>query len=540
MPVSNERSLTPAVSISGNTTSGRTHVGTLAAACIAVFIAQLANAMPISLNGVFQQSLHTTGSELTWIAAAFMVTVVVFEFTFGVLGDLFGRRRLVTAGALVLAVGAVVCALAPNVATLWVGSAINGLGAGAMYPGTLALIAAASPTPAVRARSIALWSGCIGGATAAAPAIGAVITTETGNWHIAFWVLAGLAVAAAVVTRVLSAESAAPQGRGLDIHGQITFAASLLLLMIAVIQGSSAGWGKPYVVWSFVVAGVLLTAFVMIEARSKTPILQIGLFRNRAFAVASLVTVLGMFGFLSAGFATSIWISAVQHQAPLKVALAFLFLAGPPFFLAPAVSRALRSVSPAIMLASGFTLMGAGSLLCLRLDVRDLSLLNFVLPDILIGIGFALSVASLTAVAINTVPLHLAGMASATTNMLRDFGFALGPIITGSVALSSAGSRMLAGLGPVAARLPAGQASKLMGLAHGGGPLAVASVLPAGSPPQLIAVAALGSGFHLAWLVAGTACLTAAVITIAGLYGVKHAGEPTAESLADPLNREPA
>ncbi len=537
MSFNNESALAPSASISGTATPARTHVGTLAAACIAVFIAQIANAMPISLNGVFQQSLHATGSELTWIAAAFMVTVVVFEFTFGVLGDLFGRRRLVMVGALVLAVGAVICALASNVQTLWVGSAINGLGAGAMYPGTLALIAAASHTPAVRARSIALWSGCLGGATVVAPTIGALVA-KAGDWHTAFWVLAGLALVAAVVTRLFSEESAAPEGRGLDIPGQVTFAASLLLLMFAVIQGSSAGWSKPYVVWSFVIAGVLLVAFTGIEARAKTPILQISLFRNRAFAVASVVTVLGMFGFLSAGFSTSIWISAVQHQDPLKVALAFLFLQGPPFFLIPVVSRALRLVSPTIMLAGGFTLMGAGSLLCLRLDVRDPSLVNFILPDVLIGIGFALSVASLTAVAINTVSLHLAGMASATTNMLRDFGFALGPIIAGAVALSSAANKMFAGLGPIAAHLPASQAAKLLGLAHGGGPLAVASVLPAGTPPQLVAVDALGSGFHLAWFIAGIACLTAAVITVIGLYGIKHAKEPTAESLAGPLHIE--
>lgn len=107
---------------------------------------------------MFQQSLHTTGSEQTWIAAAFMVTAVVFEFTFGVLGDLFGRRRLVVVGACVLAVGAVVCALAPNVQTLWVGSAINGLGAGAMYPGTLALIATASRWPPRSSRSCSLTS----------------------------------------------------------------------------------------------------------------------------------------------------------------------------------------------------------------------------------------------------------------------------------------------------------------------------------------------------------------------------------------------
>lgn len=535
MSVNDDRAMTPSTLISGAAARAGAHAGTLAAACIAVFIAQIANAMPVSLNGLFQQSLHTQGSELTWITAAFQVTVVIFEFTFGVLGDLFGRRRLVIVGAVVLAVGAVVCALAPNIQVLWAGAAINGLGAGAMYPGTLALIAAVSHTPAIRARSIALWSGCLGGAAVVAPIFGGAFA-KAGDWHTAFWVLAGLAVVAAVVTRLLSEESAAPEGRGLDVPGQVTFAAGLLLVMFAAIQGSAAGWSKPYVVWSFITGGVLLVAFVAVEARARTPILELSLFRNRAFAVTSLVTVLGMFGFLCAGFSTSIWIGAVQHQDPMKVAFAFLFLQGPAFFLVPVISRALRSVNPTIMLAGGFTLMGAGSLLCLRLVVRDPSLANFILPDLLIGIGFALSVASFTAVAINTVPLHLTGMASATTNMLRDLGFALGPIIAGAVALSSAGTKMLAGLGPIAAHLPASQAGQLMGLAHGGGPLAVASVLPPGSPPQLAAVDALGSGFHLAWLVAGITCLVAAVITVIGLHGIKHAEAPTPESLVDPLH----
>lgn len=537
MSANDDRAMAPSTLITRATARPRSHAGTLAAACIAVFIAQIANAMPVSLNGLFQQSLHTQGSQLTWITAAFQVTVVVFEFTFGVLGDLFGRRRLVMVGAAVLAAGAVVCALAPNVQTLWAGAAINGLGAGAMYPGTLALIAAVSHTPEMRARSIALWSGCLGGAAVVAPTFGGAFA-KAGDWHTPFWILAGLAVIAGAVTKLFSEESTAPEGRGLDIPGQVTFAAGLLLVMFAAIQGSAAGWGKPYVVWSFIIGGILLVAFVAVEARARTPILELSLFRNRAFAVTSLVTVLGMFGFLSAGFSTSIWISAVQRQDPMKVALAFLFLQGPAFFLVPVISRALRSVNPTIMLAGGFTLMGAGSLLCLRLVARDPSMANFILPDALIGIGFALSVASFTAVAINTVPLHLAGMASATTNMLRDLGFALGPVIAGAVALSSAADKMIAGLGPIAARMPAGQAGQLMGLAHGGGPLAVVSVLPAGTPPQLVAVDALGAGFHVAWLVAGIACLVAAMITVIGLYGIKHAEEPAPESLTDPMHPE--
>src|SRR3954447_17351464 len=147
-------------------------VGTLAAACVAVLVAQIANALPASLNGLFQSELHATGSQLTWITAAFMISVVVFELTFGVLGDLFGRRRLQALGGVVLVAGSVVSALAPTVQVLWIGAALSGLGAGALFPASLALVAAVTHSPQARARGIALWAGFLSARAAVSPLLG--------------------------------------------------------------------------------------------------------------------------------------------------------------------------------------------------------------------------------------------------------------------------------------------------------------------------------------------------------------------------------
>src|SRR3954466_4951777 len=141
------------------TTAPARVAGTLAAACVAVLVAQIANALPASLNGLFQSDLGAVGSQLTWITAAFMIAVVVFELTFGVLGDLYGRRRLQALGGVVLIVGSVVSASAPTVQVLWVGAALSGLGAGALFPASLALIAAVTHDPQSRAGGIALWAG---------------------------------------------------------------------------------------------------------------------------------------------------------------------------------------------------------------------------------------------------------------------------------------------------------------------------------------------------------------------------------------------
>ncbi|WP_448628588.1 MFS transporter [Geodermatophilus sp. URMC 64] len=509
--------------------------GTLVAACVAVLVAQVANALPASLNGLFQSDLQTTGSQLTWITAAFMIAVVVFELTFGALGDLFGRRRLQMYGAALLVIGSVVSAVAPTVQVLWVGAALNGLAAGAMFPASLALVAAVTHTPESRARGIALWAGFLSAGAAVSPLLGGVFA-EVGSWRGSFLIVAGLAVVTVVATRLLSAESIAPEGRGLDVAGQVTFAIGLIAVLYALVQGAEDGWTRPHILLALAVGVVFLAAFVVVERRAATPLLDLDIFRNRAFSVASVVTVVGMFAFLGSCFAFSIWLGAVQHQAPARVGLPLLLIQAPAFVLIPVISRLLARVSARWLLTVGFALMAVGAWLASGLEVQDTSLLPMVAPALLIGVGFALSVSSFTAVAINTVPLHQAGMASATTNLLRDLGFALGPIIVGAVALSTAGEKLGAAL--ATADLSPDQAGAATGVFQAGGPLAVNGLPPEapGAAAHGLALDALGSGFSTAFAVCAIAALVAALLTLVGLSGRGRDTKPSAESLHDPLH----
>ncbi|MFE7985193.1 MFS transporter [Streptomyces cellulosae] len=507
------------------------YAGTLAAACGAVFVAQVANALPVSLNGLFQEDLQTRGSQLTWITAAFMIAVVCFEFTFGVLGDLFGRRRLVMAGTALVVAGSTVAALAPTVQVLWVGAALNGLGAGAMFPGSLTAITAVTRTAKERASSVALWSGFLSAGAAVSPLIGGMFA-KIGSWRGSFWVLVALAVVSMALTALLATESKAPEGRRLDVPGQVTFAIGLILVLYGAVEGPESGWTTIPVMLSFALGGVFLAGFVLVELGAESPIFDLKLFRNRAFTVSSVVAVIGMLAFLGACFSTSMWLGPVQHQDPIRVAIPFLLLQGPAFVLVPLVSRLLHKVAPGWLLTSGFVLMAAGSLLFTQLDVTDTSLTPFLLPSALIGVGFALTVSSVTAVALNSVPQHLAGMASATTNMLRDLGFALGPVVVGAVALSNAGSAFAENL--AGAKLPVAHAQAAQEIGREGGAIAVNS-LPEGVPGSAahdVALEALGSGFSTAYLVCGIAAALAALFTAFGMIGIRaRGGSAEADSL---------
>ncbi|NUP47614.1 MAG: MFS transporter, partial [Catenulispora sp.] len=419
--------------------AARIALGTMIAACVAVCLGQIGLAIPATLNGLFQEHLHPVGSQLTWISDAFLLPVTVLELTFGVLGDLFGRKRLLVGGAVLLGVGEVVAASGNDIHQLWVGQALAGLGAAALFPTSLAMIAAGSGGHHERTRAVAFWAASLSAGGAIAPALGG-LTGNYGSWRWSFVVVAIVAGVSALISWFFATDSSAPQGRSLDVGGQLTIGVGLFALLYGVIQGPTDGWGTAPVLGAFVVAAVFIALFVAAESRARSPLLHLNLFGNRAFAVASLIAVVGMFSFLGTAYSVSIRLGPTQHQSPLRTSVAFLLLNGITPLLMPVTSRLMARVAGRWILTLGLALMAAGDFTAAALPVDDKTLTALVLPLALVGIGFAFTVSSITATAVNTVPVRLAGMASASINLLRDFGFTLGPAVIGAIALSRAGS----------------------------------------------------------------------------------------------------
>ncbi|MEV6899975.1 MFS transporter [Amycolatopsis sp. NPDC051372] len=488
---------------------------TLFAACLAVCVAEITIAMPTVLNGLFQSRLHADGSEIAWITDASLLPVTALALTFGVLGDKFGRKRLLVLGAVALIAGHLVTATAAGTAQLWTGRAIAGLGAAALFPTSLAVVAIGTRTGHERARGVTLWAASLAAGAALAPVISG-ISADNGSWKWAFVVVIALSALSGVV-RLFAADSRAPEGRSLDWPGQITIAIGLFALMYAVIQGGTDGWGSTAVVLAFVIAAVFLALFVVVELRSPAPLLRLDVFRNRAFTVSAFVTVVGMFSFVATAYSTSIRLGPVQHQSPLLAAAAFVVLNGVTLVVAPLTSRLIEHVSPCWILSGGLLLTGVGDLWASTVSITDRSLGSLVGPLLAVGLGFALTVTSISAVAVNTVPVRLAGMASGATSLLRDFGFTLGPAVISAVALSRAAGDFTTSL--AASALPEHAKAAAAAVAKAGGPLAVNSAPPtaphAGAVP--LAVDALGHGYSLGYLISGIAAVVAALLAAATL-----------------------
>src|SRR5256714_10918159 len=490
--------------------------GTLAAAAIAVCVGQVALAIPAVLNGLFQQDLGTTSSQLTWISDAFLVPVTLLELTFGVLGDLFGRKRMLVLGLLTRVLGLALSVLTPGsgsstgtrVLILWSGQIISGLGAAAIFPTTLAMVAAGTHTARHRARGISVWAAALAAGGFVSPVAGGWVARwgwgheEFASWRWAFVFVGILALLSAVIAMVWAQNSRSPQGRSLDWPGQLTVALSLFALLFAVIQGPTSGWGSWQVVTGFIAFVVFLALFIVAERRSPAPLLRLALCASGAFSVAAIATVVGMFAYLGTAYTTSIRLSAIQDFTPLKTSIAFVLLNAMALLMVPLTSHVLERYNPRWTLTAGFGLTAVGDFWLSQLSASHLSIAPVIAPLIVIGTGFALALNAITAVAVNTVPNHLAGMASGTTSLLRDFGFTLGPAVIGAIALSRAASsisakvasndalaKALAAFNAAPANAPAGQRPELEAAvgAVNSGPLGANAVpgtvtLPSGKP----------------------------------------------------------
>jgi len=382
---------------------------TFAAAYIAVTLAQITNALPGALNGAFQVEFQTTGSELTWIAAAFMIGIVVFELTFGVLGDLYGRKRLLFAGFATVTLGSLIAALAPTAQVMILAQAVGGIGAGILFPISLSMIVALVPDVRARAKTIATWAGFLSLGAVISPVLAGftsqVFTTETfDGWRLSYYAAAVIAILAVVIA-LRSVDSSAPEGRKPDVPGQVTLALGLIGILYATVQGSEGNWGRPDVIGGYILGGLLLVAFVIIEARTKSPLVHLVLFKNASYSIVGIVAVIGMFAFLATCFSTSISVGALAQQETWKVGVLFVFIQGPAFVLIPVVGWLIHRVSPRWVLTVGFALTAvagyilSGYSLGVPEEFGGTPWTSFIPPLLVLGVGFALTVGSITAVA---------------------------------------------------------------------------------------------------------------------------------------------
>ena len=394
-----------------------------------------------------KRAFEMSESQSLWVADAYMVIFGGLLLLAGALGDRFGRRKILIVGMAIFVVASIAVAFSPDANFLIVGRGLQGLGGALVIPQTLSILTAVFPREE-RGRAIGIWAGAMGFGMAFGPLVGGILVDLIG-WAGVFWVPAPIA-ALCMLGMATVPESRSLQHTRLDVPGAITGTIAMVAIVFAIIEGIQRGWSDPLIVGSFAVAIVSTVLFIVIERRTEQPLLPMAFFKQRDFTGSMVGMFFIMFALMGVMFYMPQFFQLVQGMSATESGARLMPLALAMMIFAPIMAKLLPKLGPRFMLFWAPAVHGGGALLLFSfiLDVNT--------PYWMIGLGLAflgmgggMHMPATTDTAMASVPVDLAGKASAVNNAGRQLGGTLAIAILGSFAAAVYSSGVSSGLAPL-------------------------------------------------------------------------------------------
>lgn len=412
----------------------------LAAVCVALLGVMLANSSIGIALPQMSVDLNITQLTLTWIVNIYSLLFASLLFLAGAFGDKYGRKLALQVGSAIFAVSAFYGGfLAKSGADLIVARAVMGFGGALVMPTTLSIINNVFPKNQ-RARAIAIWSGVSG----AGMLLGSVVSgaiLEHSTWRSLFYLSAAIAGAGLVVNQFVVPESRDEHGAAVDWLGGALVAVGVFGVVYAITQAPSDGLSDRYVLIGLIGGLVTIAAFVRWQLRVPSPLLDMNLFKNRAFAVSSLTLTLAFFAMSGLFFTISQLQQIILGMTPLTASISIIPLMIPMIVMAPLIPNIVKKIGARFTMSIGLFLVAIAFLIMStwQADVTYWSLLQ---ATTVLLIGISATMAPGTTILMASVPRNRSGMGSATNDITRELGASLGIAVLGSVLSSVYASRI--------------------------------------------------------------------------------------------------
>jgi EmrB/QacA subfamily drug resistance transporter len=391
-----------------------------------------ATVMNVALPRV-QADLHFTPAGLSWVLNAYTLVFGCLLLLGGRSGDVFGRRTVFIVGVGLFTLASLACGLATSAPMLIVARVVQGLGAALAGPSTLALITTTFSEPKARVRALAVLSMIASAGLAVGMIVGGVLT-EWFGWRAVLFINVPFGLGIVLLTpRFVPA--VARTGRLLDVPGAVLATAGVGALVYGSILVASSGWAAaaPVLLLGF----LLICVFLVVEARTRQPLLPLRLFADRDRAAAYACVFFGALGMLSMFFFLTQYLQNALKFSPLLTGVAFLPMAAGMFTMARSVPRLLPRFGAKRMALTGLALMTVGVAWLTQLSAGYLAAI--LGPLVLMGIGGGLAFPPMNVVVMTTAPAADAGAAGGTMQTMQQVGGTLGLAVLVTVA-GTAGS----------------------------------------------------------------------------------------------------
>jgi EmrB/QacA subfamily drug resistance transporter len=431
--------------------------------CVAQFVVVLdASIVNVALPSI-GRGLHFSDQNLPWIVNAYVIAFGGFLLLGGRAADLLGRRRVFMAGLVVVAVASLLAGFAANQGELIAARAAQGLGAAIISPAALSIVANLFSDGAERNKALGAWGAVAGSAGAAGVLLGGILTDGLG-WQWVLWVNVPVSLVALALTPGLIPESRSESAtRHFDAAGAISVTGGLSLLAYALLDASSAGWGSAKIIGLLAASVALLGAFVVIELRSRAPLMPFRIFRVRTLSGANLVGILLGASLFSMFFFISLYMQQVLGYSPIHAGLSYLPLAVTIIIAAGLGGQLVTRFGFKPILAAGMGAVALGLLWFSRVSVGGGFLTDILGPSLLAAIGLGFGFVTSTIAAVSGVDGHEQGVASGLINTSQQIGGALGLAVLSTIATTRTHDVMASGGSSLTKALTDGFQSAFLG-----------------------------------------------------------------------------
>jgi EmrB/QacA subfamily drug resistance transporter len=382
------------------------------------------------------KDLRFSEEDLTWIPNAYALTFGGFLLLGGRMADLLGRRRLFMAGLVLFSLASLLGGLATSGTQLIAARALQGLGAALLAPSALSMVTNMFAEGAERNKALGVWGAVSGSGGAAGVLLGGVLTEYFG-WEWVLWVNVPIGVIAAILAPRLLVESRRETDlRHFDALGAVAITAGLSLLVFALVDTINEGWGSTQTLSLLAIALALIVSFVVIERRSRDPLMPFRIFRMRTLTGANIVGLLVGASLFAMFFFLSRYMQEVLGYSALKAGLSYL-----PLALAIIASAGIASVLVTRLgfkkvLLAGLGLVTVALLWFAQVPVDGSYVSHLLGPMVVAAVGLGFAFVPVTIAAVSRVSEDESGLASGLINTSQQIGGALGLAVLGTIASS--------------------------------------------------------------------------------------------------------
>ncbi|MGE5630827.1 MAG: MFS transporter [Caulobacteraceae bacterium] len=369
-------------------------------------------------------------SVIEWVVMSYLLVISSLLLTYGRLGDMYGHKRIYIAGFIIFTAGSILCGLAPSVLLLIIFRAIQALGAGMLMSMGPAIVTNVAP-PDERGKALGATAVAVSVALTTGPVLGGFLTSHFG-WQSIFYINIPVGIAGTLWANKVIPEASRREAQTFDIAGAAIVFIALISLLLPLSFTERYGWRNPYIIPALIFGILLLAVFVMVEKRTKHPMVDLAMFRSRLFAMSNVSALINYMAQFSVTLLMPFYLQQLRGLSPSQAGLMLIPMPITMTVIAPISGILSDRIDSRYISSSGMAVISFGIWLLSKLNY-DSSNISIIIALVVTGLGIGLFQTPNNSAIMGSVPGNRRGIASSLLATMRNMGMVTGIAVSGAI-----------------------------------------------------------------------------------------------------------